>query len=762
MRLEVFQNGQLLQEVPLQNEEVWVGRDEACVIRLDDRAISRKHVLLRSTENGVEFEKKSKFGWIKLNGAETTQAMLRDGDRLELGSFEIRVSEEKSAAKPSNTETMRLDPQVVTELPSELQAIPQDQGQQAEEASSDAASADENAGMASPVLGGFDFSSSPPEGVEAIPQEGDPGVGFENPVSQPTGTHDMGSVSNDGVTRAFNAPERVRAVLRFGGGGDNGQGEYEIGDNEIAIGRSQQCHVVLEDKRSSRRHAIIKREGLRFLLKDLGSANGTLLNGDRVDGEHELQSGDQIQIGDTVFTFQILQADYERKKEQFIPVPPHEAAAVATPLNVGMNPGLAPMSPVMAMPFANEPLQAPVQGFENVAPPSFETAPEPKKSIIGKYLDRYRAMNTKQQIIYGALILCVIWFLMDDSSPQRRAHLNTGDQQTKAQKKDTKKTTAGPTFDSLTPEQQHYIETQYQLAFDLYKNREYDKALLEVGKIFSLVQDYHNAREIEAFAREGKRAMEAKEEERKRKEAERQAQLKLQELVEQAGLLMDQKRFKEAEALFPEIELIQPENAAVNEWRKRIMVETEKIEEAKAEKKRIEMLNKKGWDDYRKAQELVDQKRYYDALDVYDDISARKIEDPKLVQTLKDQTEKVEGMIAAERDPLLDQAKQLEADGKLSEAYKAYQQAADVDPLDQTAPAGMKRIRGTLTSRAKFLYTEGVFAESYSDLDTAEKRYREVLEVVPKDDDYYLKAQSRLRKLTIFKNPASSTGDSFQ
>ena len=762
MRLEVFQNGQLLQEVPLQ-EEMWVGRDEACVIRLDDRAISRKHVLLRSTENGVEFEKKSKFGWIKLNGAETTQAMLRDGDRLELGSFEIRVSEEKLATKRSNTETMKLDPQAVTELPSELQ-VAQEQALEEAAASDAAPSVDENAGIASPDLGGFDFSSSPPEGVEAISQEGNAENGFENPISQPTGTHDLGSVSSDGVTRAFNAPERVRAVLRFGSG-DSNQGEYEIGDNEIAIGRSQQCHVVLEDKRSSRRHAIIKREGLRFLLKDLGSANGTLLNGNPVVDEHELQSGDQMQIGDTVFTFQILQADYERKKEQFIPVPPHEAAAVATPLNVGlnvgMNPGLAPMSPGMAVPFANEPFQAPVQGFENIAPPSFENAPEPKKSIIGKYLDRYRAMNTKQQIIYGALVLCVIWLLMDDSSPQRRAHLNTGDQQTKAQKKDTKKTAAGPTFESLTPEQQHYIETQYQLAFDLYKNREYDKALLEVGKIFSLVQDYHNAREIEAFAREGKRAMEAKEEERKRKETERQAQLKLQELVEQAGLLMDQKRFKEAEALFPEIELIQPENAAVNEWRKRIMVETEKIEEAKAEKKRIEAINKKGWDDYRKAQELVDQKRYYDALDVYDDISARKVEDPKLIQTLKDQTDKVEGMIAAERDPLLEQAKQLEADGKLSEAYKTYQQAADVDPLDQTAPAGMKRIRGTLTSRAKYLYTEGVFAESYSDLDTAEKRYREVLEVVPKDDDYYLKAQSRLRKLTIFKNPASS-GDSFQ
>src|SRR5687767_10465884 len=92
MKLEVFQHGKLLQEVTLQDSELWVGRDDSCKIKLDDRSVSRKHALIRHSQQGLQFEKVSQFGWIKLNGQESSQSMLKDGDRLEFGSYEIRVS----------------------------------------------------------------------------------------------------------------------------------------------------------------------------------------------------------------------------------------------------------------------------------------------------------------------------------------------------------------------------------------------------------------------------------------------------------------------------------------------------------------------------------------------------------------------------------------------------------------------------------------------------------------------------------------------
>jgi DNA-binding NtrC family response regulator/pSer/pThr/pTyr-binding forkhead associated (FHA) protein len=69
---------------------------------------------------------------------------------------------------------------------------------------------------------------------------------------------------------------------------------------EATIGRSPSCELPLPaDDRMSRRHArFFVREG-RVLLEDLGSRNGTSVNGERIHGEVELQPGDRIQVGQT-------------------------------------------------------------------------------------------------------------------------------------------------------------------------------------------------------------------------------------------------------------------------------------------------------------------------------------------------------------------------------------------------------------------------------------------------------------------------------
>lgn len=64
------------------------------------------------------------------------------------------------------------------------------------------------------------------------------------------------------------------------------------------IGRSAQCNIHLKDPRTSRIHAEIVREPDGFTLKDLGSANGTWINGSRIKSR-KLRNGDRITIGST-------------------------------------------------------------------------------------------------------------------------------------------------------------------------------------------------------------------------------------------------------------------------------------------------------------------------------------------------------------------------------------------------------------------------------------------------------------------------------
>ncbi len=70
----------------------------------------------------------------------------------------------------------------------------------------------------------------------------------------------------------------------------------------IVIGRSRSCLVTLASLDASRRHAEIVPVPAGHLLRDLGSTNGTYVNGDRVE-ERTLASGDRIEIGNELLTF---------------------------------------------------------------------------------------------------------------------------------------------------------------------------------------------------------------------------------------------------------------------------------------------------------------------------------------------------------------------------------------------------------------------------------------------------------------------------
>lgn len=71
-------------------------------------------------------------------------------------------------------------------------------------------------------------------------------------------------------------------------------------EQELTIGRSDKCHIILDDTYVSQVHARIFARGDSYYLEDLGSTNGTYLNRKRVAGATELQRGDRVKIGKTV------------------------------------------------------------------------------------------------------------------------------------------------------------------------------------------------------------------------------------------------------------------------------------------------------------------------------------------------------------------------------------------------------------------------------------------------------------------------------
>lgn len=80
----------------------------------------------------------------------------------------------------------------------------------------------------------------------------------------------------------------------------------DLGPNRVLIGRAAECDVVLGEAEVSRRHAIIHREQGRSWITDLGSANGTTVDGSGVSSTSPLRPGARVTFGPVSFMFRLV------------------------------------------------------------------------------------------------------------------------------------------------------------------------------------------------------------------------------------------------------------------------------------------------------------------------------------------------------------------------------------------------------------------------------------------------------------------------
>jgi adenylate cyclase len=76
----------------------------------------------------------------------------------------------------------------------------------------------------------------------------------------------------------------------------------ELKDKLTTVGRMPACTIQIDDKVASRKHCVIKAGSDSYMLIDMGSANGTQVNGAKVK-EWRLTTDDRITIGNTVLVF---------------------------------------------------------------------------------------------------------------------------------------------------------------------------------------------------------------------------------------------------------------------------------------------------------------------------------------------------------------------------------------------------------------------------------------------------------------------------
>jgi hypothetical protein len=123
----------------------------------------------------------------------------------------------------------------------------------------------------------------------------------EEPAPEPTGRTMVysaaGRVAEPLEERA--QTRRETALLLFDGK------RLVVGSGGVTLGRSRECDVVLDDPNVSRTHAELRPRGGSWVLNDLGSTNGSSVNGRRIDAPTVVKPGDEIELGTSVMKFEL-------------------------------------------------------------------------------------------------------------------------------------------------------------------------------------------------------------------------------------------------------------------------------------------------------------------------------------------------------------------------------------------------------------------------------------------------------------------------
>lgn len=119
---------------------------------------------------------------------------------------------------------------------------------------------------------------------------------------------------------------------------------FPVEGEDISIGREPGNSVVINDAEISRRHSHIQLRSGAYVVEDLGSTNGTFVNGIRLSGPHALKAGDEISLGEQIkLVFEAIEAidpnaTMVSAPRTYVPPKPAAAAPVQPPVQISPPP----------------------------------------------------------------------------------------------------------------------------------------------------------------------------------------------------------------------------------------------------------------------------------------------------------------------------------------------------------------------------------------------------------------------------------------
>ncbi len=200
---------------------------------------------------------------------------------------------------------------------------------------------------------------------------------------------------------------------------------FELTPPGVSMGREEDNDIILDAEAASRYHAKLEFRDGEWFLRDLGSTNGTKLNGTKISTETKLQEGDRITVGKEVLVFG-LTADAKRKEEPAVtPFVTPEAPVISKPEPVPEPPAASPVAPAApAAPTASE--------KPSIDDAKVEAVKEEKKSFMNFFSGKDKAKEPEaaageekskvEETSLGMLNKMDIFAKKEDKEGRRRKH----------------------------------------------------------------------------------------------------------------------------------------------------------------------------------------------------------------------------------------------------------------------------------------------------------------------------------------------------
>jgi ABC transport system ATP-binding/permease protein len=285
--------------VPLTRDEMTVGRQEGNTIRLTERNVSRRHARLSRQNGALCIEDLSSFTGVRVNGTKiVSPTPLREGDEVQIGDYRITLRGDH----PPVTDRPTMPTMPVVNGPigtvGGAVAIPT-------RASVAAMAAQPAAQLATAVAPPprSRTKTSPPQPMVAVPPDGAAAVApvaeavVQAVEAQPTVP--LRALVDQGLDPGVAVGPAARLVVMTT---DLAGLEVALDKASLVIGRTDENDVVLNHRSISRHHAKVVRDGDRYTIVDLQSANGVRVNGEDYE-RIELNPGDVLELGHVKLRF---------------------------------------------------------------------------------------------------------------------------------------------------------------------------------------------------------------------------------------------------------------------------------------------------------------------------------------------------------------------------------------------------------------------------------------------------------------------------